>query len=127
MNLAIVGNPNTGKSTVFQRLTGKSVSVGNLTGITVDTAVAPCKHRGGESWVMHDLPGIYNLHAQSDDGRVTERTLLDSNHAHHPDFILMVADAMTLQGQLFLVLQIRELGVPCLLLLNDMHTTLFSF
>ena len=123
MNLAIVGNPNTGKSTVFQRLTGKSVSVGNLTGVTVDTAVAPCKHRGGESWVMHDLPGIYNLHAQSDDGRVTERTLLDSNHAHHPDFILMVADAMTLQGQLFLVLQVRELGVPCMLLLNDMHTT----
>ena len=123
VKLALVGNPNTGKSTVFQRLTGRSVSVGNLAGVTVDTAVAPCKHKGGESWTLHDLPGIYNLHAQSDDGRVTERTLLDPRHAHRPDVVMLVADASTLQGQLFLILQVRELGVPCMLLLNDMHTT----
>ena len=123
MNLALVGNPNTGKSTLFQRLTGRAVSVGNLAGVTVETAVAPCRHKGGESWVVHDLPGLYNLHAQTDDGRVTERTLLDPTHPHRPDFIVLVADALTLQGQLFLVLQVRELGVPCMLLLNHMHTT----
>ena len=66
MKLAIVGNPNTGKSTVFQKLTGTSVSVGNLAGVTVDVAVAPCKHPGAESWLLHDLPGIYNLHAQTE-------------------------------------------------------------
>ena len=123
MNLALVGNPNTGKSTLFQRLTGRAVSVGNLAGVTVETAVATCRHKGGESWAVHDLPGLYNLHAQTDDGRVTERTLLDPTHPHRPDFIMLVADALTLQGQMFLVLQVRELGVPCMLLLNHMHTT----
>ena len=123
VNLALVGNPNTGKSTLFQRLTGRAVSVGNLAGVTVETAVAPCRHKGGESWGVHDLPGLYNLHAQTDDGRVTERTLLDPTHPHRPDFIMLVADALTLQGQMFLVLQVRELGVPCMLLLNHMHTT----
>ena len=123
MKLALVGNPNTGKSTVFQKLTGTSVSVGNLAGVTVDVAVAPCKHAGAESWLLHDLPGIYNLHAQTEDGRITQRILLDAQHEHHPDVILLVADARTLQGQLFLILQIRELGIPCLVLLNDMHPT----
>ena len=121
MKLALVGNPNTGKSTVFQKLTGTSVSVGNLAGVTVDVSVAPCKRPGGESWLLHDLPGLYNLHAQTDDGRITQRILLDTQHEHHPDVILLVADPHTLQGQLFLVLQVRELGIPCVLLLNDMH------
>ena len=123
MKLALVGNPNTGKSTVFQKLTGTSVSVGNLAGVTVDVAVAPCKHAGAESWLLHDLPGIYNLHAQTEDGRITQRVLLDAQHEHHPDVILLVADTRTLQGQLFLILQIRELGIPCVVLLNDMHPT----
>ena len=123
MKLALVGNPNTGKSTVFQKLTGTSVSVGNLAGVTVDVAAAPCKHAGAESWLLHDLPGIYNLHAQTEDGRITQRVLLDAQHEHHPDVILLVADTRTLQGQLFLILQIRELGIPCMLLLNDMHPT----
>ena len=124
VNLALVGNPNTGKSTLFQRLTGRAVSVGNLAGVTVETAVAPCRHKGGESWGVPDLPGLSHLHAQTDDGRVTERTLLDPTHPHRPDFIMLVADALTLQGQMFLVLQVRELGVPCMLLLNHMHTTI---
>ena len=121
VKIALVGNPNTGKSTLFQRLTGTSVSVGNLAGVTVATATAPCKVRGSEHWLLHDLPGIYNLHAQTEDGRITQRTLFDANHPHHPDVIFLVADARTLKGQLFLALQVRELGVPCILLLNDMR------
>ncbi|MEC7693085.1 MAG: FeoB small GTPase domain-containing protein, partial [Bacteroidota bacterium] len=69
MKIALVGNPNTGKSTLFQRLTGTSVSVGNLAGVTVATATAPCKVPGAKHWLLHDLPGIYNLHAQTEDGR----------------------------------------------------------
>ena len=121
VKIALVGNPNTGKSTLFQRLTGTSVSVGNLAGVTVATATAPCKVRGSEHWLLHDLPGIYNLHAQTEDGRITQRTLFDANHPHHPDVIFLVADARTLKGQLFLALQVRELGMPCILLLNDMR------
>ena len=121
VKIALVGNPNTGKSTLFQRLTGTSVSVGNLAGVTVATATGPCKVRGSEHWLLHDLPGIYNLHAQAEDGRITQRTLFDANHSHHPDVIFLVADARTLKGQLFLALQVRELGVPCILLLNDMR------
>ena len=66
---------------------------------------------------------MYNLHAQSEDGKVTEQVLLNPGHPQHPDVVVMVADANALQGQLFLVLQIRELGIPCMLLLNRMHTT----
>ena len=73
--------------------------------------------------MLTDFPGLYNLHAQSEDGKVTEEAMLDTNHENHPDFVLMVADASSLQGQLFLVLQVRELGIPCMLLLNCIHTT----
>lgn len=123
MKLALIGNPNTGKSTLFQRLTGKSVSVGNLAGVTMKAASAPCKWSGATSWTVQDLPGLYNLHAQSEDGHVTGRILLDVHHPDRPDVVVLVADAASLQGQLFLVLQVRELGIPCLLLLNQMHTT----
>ena len=51
--------------------------------------------------MLTDFPGLYNLHAQSEDGKVTEEAMLDTNHENHPDFVLMVADASSLQGSFF--------------------------
>ena len=121
VKLALVGNPQHWKIHLVSALNCKAVTVGNLAGVTMETAVAPCKFQGGEHWVVHDFPGLYNLHAQSEDGQITERSLLDLGHPHRPDVVLLVADVNALQGQLFLILQIRELGIPCIVLLNHMH------
>ena len=121
MNLALVGNPNTGKSTLFHRLTGVRVGVGNLAGVTMVANVAPCTWDGAKHWTIHDLPGLYNLHAQTDDGRVTEDFLLEPES--RPDAVILVLDPTSLQGQLFLALQVRDLGLPCMAVLNRMSGT----
>lgn len=121
LTIALVGNPNTGKSTLFSRITGQKTAVGNFAGVTVEECKAPGIVEGSEGWDFLDLPGIYNLHAQTDDGRVTENALINPHHADKPDVVWIVADKSTLQGQLFLALQIRELGMPCVLLLNRMR------
>jgi len=119
--IALVGNPNTGKSSLFTSITGVRTAVGNLAGVTIEACVANGIVKGSENWTFLDLPGIYNLHAQTDDGRVTENTLLNPNDKNKPDMVWIVADRATLQGQLFLALQIRELEIPCILLLNRMN------
>ena len=119
--IALVGNPNTGKSSLFTKLTGERAAVGNLAGVTVEACVANGIIKGSESWTILDLPGIYNLHAQTDDGRITENTLLNPNDKNKPDMVWLIADRATLQGQLFLALQIQELEIPCILLLNRMN------
>ncbi len=111
--VALLGMPNTGKSTFFNRLTGASAKVGNWPGITVDLLSANVLLGSGMVEIV-DLPGIYNLHGFAEDERVA-RTFLEENPV---DLLLVVTNATQLDRQLALALQLQELGQPMLLILN---------
>ncbi|MGD2056570.1 MAG: ferrous iron transport protein B [Gammaproteobacteria bacterium] len=111
--LAIVGMPNTGKSTFFNRLTGSSSRVGNWPGVTVDLLSARVV-LGGEAVEVVDLPGIYDLHGFSDDEQIVRRFL-----EHNPvDLIGVILNASQLDHQLPLALQICRLGLKSVILVN---------
>ncbi len=111
--IALLGMPNTGKSTLFNRLTGSSARVANWAGVTVDLASAKLL-LGGHMAEMVDLPGIYDLHGFSDDEKVVRHFF----EAHPLDLIAVVVNATQIERQLPLVLQLRSLGLRCVLLLN---------
>ena len=111
--IALIGMPNTGKSTFFNRLTGSTAKVGNWPGITVDLMTA--KVILGETYTqVVDLPGIYSFHGFSEDEKVV-RDFLDSNSI---DLTCIILNATQIDRQLPLVLQILELGLPAIVLLN---------
>lgn len=111
--IALLGMPNTGKSTLFNRLSGASARVGNWPGITVDLMSAKIL-LGGHIAELVDLPGIYDLHGFSDDEQVV-RHFLENNHV---DLVLVVLNTCQIDRQLSLALQLRGLGLPTLVLLN---------
>ncbi len=111
--IALLGMPNTGKSTLFNRLSGASARVGNWPGITVDLMSAKMLI-GGHIAELIDLPGIYDLHGFSDDEQVV-RHFLSNNHA---DLAIIVLNSSQIDRQLSLALQIKNLGLPAILLLN---------
>lgn len=111
--IALIGMPNTGKSTFFNRVTGASARVGNWPGITVDLYAAKIL-LGGDMVEVVDLPGIYDLEGFSDDERVV-RQVLETTRV---DLIAIVLNAVQVDRQLALAVQIARLGVPAVLLLN---------
>lgn len=111
--IALVGMPNTGKSTFFNRITGASARVGNWPGVTVDLLAARIL-LGGNMVEVVDLPGTYDLHGFSDDERIVRHFLEHSR----VDLVAVVLNAAQVDRQLVLALQLRDLGVPCALLLN---------
>ncbi len=111
--VAVLGMPNTGKSTLFNRLTGAGAHVGNWPGVTVDLLAA--KILLGDAMVeMVDLPGIYNLHGFSEDELVVRRFL----ETQPVNLLLVVLNSSQLDRQLALPLQLKELGIPMVILLN---------
>jgi ferrous iron transport protein B len=111
--IALIGMPNTGKSTFFNRITGASARVGNWPGITVDLMTA--KVILGDIFTqVIDLPGIYSFHGFSDDEKVV-RTFLER---HPVDLICVILNATQIDRQLSLALQVSQLGVPVVILLN---------
>ena len=111
--IALLGMPNTGKSTLFNRLSGASARVGNWPGITVDLMSAKILI-GGHIAELVDLPGLYDLHGFSDDEQVV-RHFLSSNPV---DLAIIVLNSSQIDRQLSLALQLKNLGLPAILLLN---------
>lgn len=111
--LAVLGMPNTGKSTLFNRLTGHHAHIGNWPGLTVDLMQADL-HLEGRSLQLVDLPGIYDLRGHSDDEAVVRRFLEQTP----VDLLLVVLNASQLDRQLRLALQVQSLGLPAVVALN---------
>jgi len=116
--VALVGNPNVGKSSVFNLLTGLRQKVGNFPGVTVDKKTGFIRlPKSGEAEVT-DLPGLYSLYPTSEDERVVLSVLLDNASVKYPDVIGYIADANDLERNLLLFTQIRDLGFPVVLGIN---------
>ncbi|RZK58244.1 MAG: ferrous iron transport protein B [Pedobacter sp.] len=118
MKVALVGNPNTGKSTVFNLLTGLNQKIGNFPGITVDKKTGFCTLADDRTAEIIDLPGTYSLYPKSKDESIVFQVLADRNNNSHPDLIVVIADVTNLRRNLLLYAQVADLGLPTLLVLN---------
>lgn len=119
VKLALVGNPNVGKTTLFNKLTGLHQKIGNYPGVTVDKKSGSFKHAGTQFEII-DLPGAYSLYPSSKDEEVVFRIFNRPQNTEHPDKVIVVADASNLRRSLLLFEQVQDLGLPVLLVLNMM-------
>ena len=115
--IALVGNPNTGKTSIFNRLTGLNQHVGNFPGVTVDKKVGRVKV-GDHNVEIVDLPGTYSIYPRSTDEKVVFDVLNDPKHPDHPEAVMVVVDASNLERNLLLFTQIYDLKIPVMLILN---------
>jgi len=111
--IAITGNPNCGKTTIFNLLTGSRQTIGNWPGVTVEKLEGFMKYKGSDYNIV-DLPGIYSLSAFSDDERVSRDYLLSGE----ADLVINIIDAANIQRNLYLTVQLLELGLPVVVILN---------
>ncbi|MFH1263989.1 MAG: ferrous iron transport protein B [Pseudomonadota bacterium] len=116
--IALVGNPNTGKTTIFNSLTGLSLQVGNYPGVTVERKVGSLELPSGKVRVI-DLPGTYSLAARSPDEMIVTDVLLGQQVGERPvDLIIAILDSSNLERNLYLLSQLREFGLPVVACLN---------
>lgn len=121
MNYTIltVGNPNSGKTTLFNGLTGAKQQVGNWAGVTVEKKTGQYTH-SGDQFELTDLPGIYALDSGNDGNSIDESIASRAVLTHPADLIINVVDATSLERSLYMTLQLRELGRPMVVVLNKM-------
>jgi ferrous iron transport protein B len=117
--LGLVGNPNAGKSSIFNILTGLRQKVGNYPGITVDSKLGKIVQKDGSIIQLIDFPGAYSLHSNTHDEFLLTRSLIDSKDQYHPDAIIYVADILLLDKQLLLLTQILDLEFPVIVCLSN--------
>ncbi|OCB75394.1 ferrous iron transport protein B [Flavobacterium crassostreae] len=118
INVALIGNPNVGKTSVFNQLTGLNQQVGNYPGITVEKKIGFCKLPNNVKANILDLPGTYSLNASSIDENVVIELLLNKNDKLYPDVALVVTDVENLKRNLLLFTQIKDLEIPTILVIN---------
>ncbi|MCE5324668.1 ferrous iron transport protein B [bacterium] len=117
ITIALAGNPNTGKTTIFNNLTGARQHVGNYPGVTVEKKEGRCRHCGHDINIV-DLPGTYSLSAYAVDELVARNYLVDER----PELVVNIVDASNLERNLYLTMQIIELGLPVIIALNMTDT-----
>ena len=118
IKVALIGNPNTGKTSLFNQLTGLTQKVGNYPGVTVDKKQGACKLSATQNAVIIDLPGTYSINPTSVDESIVLKTLLKKDIKESPDVILVVADVENLKRNLLLFSQIKDLEIPTVLAIN---------
>src|SRR3990172_25959 len=119
IDIALIGNPNAGKTTVFNALTGMRHKVGNYPGVTVEKKAGFLKNTDGLTARVYDLPGLYSLVPKSLDDKIASDIVTGrSKELVNLKLIIVVADASNLSRNLYLVTQTAELGFPVILALN---------
>ena len=113
IRVALAGNPNCGKTTLFNALTGATAHVGNWPGVTVDKREGTCK-KGSEPFVVVDLPGIYSLSPYTPEEVIARNFILDNK----PDCVIDIVDSTNLERNLYLTTQLMEMDVPVVVALN---------
>jgi len=117
ITIALAGNPNSGKTTIFNKITGERQHVGNYAGVTVEKEDGECQHNGVDIHVV-DLPGTYSLTAFSLEELIARHFIIDDK----PDVIVDILDASNIERNLYLATQLMELNIPLVLVLNMSDT-----
>ncbi len=118
--IALLGNPNSGKSSLFNHLTGLNQKIGNFPGVTVEKKTGLCPLPDGDTVEIIDLPGIYSIYPRSLDEQIVAEVLLDHHSITTPDRIIVIVDGTNLKRGFLLLTQIIDLGLPTILALNMM-------
>ena len=118
LKIALAGNPNSGKSSLFNLLTGLNQKVGNFPGVTVDKRMGTCRIHQHLTAEITDLPGTYSIYPRSADEQVVFEVLVHENSKNHPDVVVVVVDMTNLERSLLLFTQIKDMGLPVILVLN---------
>ncbi len=119
LRITIAGNPNCGKTTLFNKLTGSKQKIGNWPGVTVEKKIGSF-HYANTDFSVTDLPGIYSLTVAQADHSIDERIAMDFLLSLQTDILINIVDAANLKRNLYLTLQLAALGIPCILVLNMM-------
>ena len=118
LKIALVGNPNTGKTSLFNALTGLNQQVGNYPGITVEKKIGHCKLPDNQQAEIIDLPGTYSLNPSSEDEQVAVDTLINRQGTYFPDVVVVVSEVSNLKQNLLLFTQVKDLQLPTILVIN---------